>query len=144
MEPSATSRSINSACSSQKGCSRVPFDKSRFGQADEITMNVFFITGKDSRCQKSHVRHGEPVLWRIRGQMQTSNAQRSTSNVKSARRKRCAKAISLKLNTYSPVDESAGAENLKLRRSRRQGSVKAWLTSLGAMTIWVKGAFAYL
>ena len=46
MEPSATSRSINSACSSQKGCSRVPFDKSRFGPAEEITTNVFFIIGE--------------------------------------------------------------------------------------------------
>src|SRR5436853_7810861 len=46
MEPSATSLSINSACSSQKGCSRVPFDKSRLGPAEEITTNVFFITGK--------------------------------------------------------------------------------------------------
>jgi hypothetical protein len=46
MEPSATSRSINSACSSQNGCSRVPFDKSRFGPAEEIITNVFFITGK--------------------------------------------------------------------------------------------------
>jgi hypothetical protein len=46
IKPSATSRSINSACSSQNGCSRVPFDKSRFGPADEIITNVFFITGE--------------------------------------------------------------------------------------------------
>src|SRR6266702_1807303 len=46
MKPSATSRSINSACSSQKGCSRVPFDKSRFGPAEEIATNVFFTIGK--------------------------------------------------------------------------------------------------
>jgi ketosteroid isomerase-like protein len=46
IKPSATSRSINSACSSQKGCSRVLFDKSRFGPAEEITTNVFFIAGK--------------------------------------------------------------------------------------------------
>src|SRR4029450_167175 len=46
INPSPTSRSINAACSSQKGCSRVPFDKSRFGPADEIITNVFFITGK--------------------------------------------------------------------------------------------------
>ena len=27
---------MNFACSSQKGCSRAPFEKSRFGPADEI------------------------------------------------------------------------------------------------------------
>src|SRR5437588_408112 len=48
IKPSATSRSINSACSSQNGCSRVVFDKSRFGPAEEITTNVFFIIGKPS------------------------------------------------------------------------------------------------
>src|SRR5438094_4147254 len=37
---------MNFACSSEKGCSRVPFDKSRFGPAAEIARNVFFITGK--------------------------------------------------------------------------------------------------
>src|SRR6266852_9659198 len=71
IKPSATSRSINSACSSQKGCSRVPFDKSRFGPAEEIATNVFFITGQTSsvcasrstaddrevRGQKSEVRY---------------------------------------------------------------------------------------
>ena len=53
MKPSATSRSINAACSSQKGCSRVPFEESRFGPAEEIITNVFFITGKPmlyARC----------------------------------------------------------------------------------------------
>src|SRR5437667_10472308 len=58
IKPSATSRSINSACSSQKGCSRVPFDKSRFGPAEEIITNVFFIAAKP----QASVHHVQP--WR--------------------------------------------------------------------------------
>src|SRR5438552_11380710 len=65
IKPSATSRSINSACSSQKGCARVPFDKSRFGPAEEIITNVFFITAKPQASvhrvqpRRSEVRFGE-------------------------------------------------------------------------------------
>ena len=77
MKSSATSRSINSACSSQKGCSRVPFDKSRFGPAEEITTNVFFIRGKpqasvhrvqprSSRLTRSTaLREAPPPLYRL-------------------------------------------------------------------------------
>src|SRR2546428_12225083 len=43
IKPSSTSLSINAACSSQKDCSREPFDKSRLGPAEEIARNVFFI-----------------------------------------------------------------------------------------------------
>jgi hypothetical protein len=34
---------MNAACSSQSGCCRVPFDRSRFGPAEEITTNVFLM-----------------------------------------------------------------------------------------------------
>src|SRR5438093_13271874 len=34
---------MNFACSSQKGCSRVPLEKSRLGPAEEIARNVFFM-----------------------------------------------------------------------------------------------------
>src|SRR6267143_3058901 len=37
---------MNAACSSQSACSRVSFEKSRFGPAEEIARNVFIITGK--------------------------------------------------------------------------------------------------
>src|SRR5258705_8263523 len=37
---------MNFACSSQKGCSRVPSEKSRLGPAEEIARNIFFITGE--------------------------------------------------------------------------------------------------
>src|SRR5437660_11090472 len=56
IKPSATSRSINSACSVQNGCSRVPFDKSRFGPAEEIATNVFYITAKP----QASVHHVQP------------------------------------------------------------------------------------
>ena len=36
---------MNAACSSQSGCSRVPFDRSRLGPAEETVTNVFFIPG---------------------------------------------------------------------------------------------------
>ena len=35
------------ACSSQNGCSRVPFDGSRLGPTEEITTNLFFIEGSN-------------------------------------------------------------------------------------------------
>jgi len=63
IKPSATSRSINSACSSQKGCSRVAFDKSRLGPAEEITANVFFIRGK-SQASVHRVQPGSSRLIR--------------------------------------------------------------------------------
>src|SRR5215475_6179051 len=47
MKPWSTRSSMKAACSSQKGCSRVPFDGSRLGPAEEITVNVFFISGYD-------------------------------------------------------------------------------------------------
>src|SRR5947199_10565038 len=37
---------MNFACSSQKGCSRVPLEKSRLGPAEEIARNVFFMTNE--------------------------------------------------------------------------------------------------
>src|SRR5438067_7552886 len=46
-KPSTTSSSMNTACSSQSGCSRVLFDGSRFGPAEEIATNVFFIARYD-------------------------------------------------------------------------------------------------
>jgi hypothetical protein len=80
IKPSATSRSINSACSSQKGCSRVPFDKSRFGPAEEIITNAFLITDKPQasvhrvqpRMKAAFVPqsrdYGAPRMSAIRGQ----------------------------------------------------------------------------
>src|SRR4029077_6227887 len=46
MKPSSTSLSMNAAGSSQKGCSRVPMEKSRLGPAEEIARNTFFMTGE--------------------------------------------------------------------------------------------------
>jgi hypothetical protein len=41
---------MNAACSSQKGCSRVPFDGSRLGPAEDNARKVFFITSELETC----------------------------------------------------------------------------------------------
>ena len=88
IKPSATSLSINSACSSQKGCSRVPFDKSRFGPDEEITTNVFFIAGKPQasvhRVQplRSRLRSRDELRRdRRRGKQRSAGSGRFTSSV---------------------------------------------------------------
>src|SRR6266513_3643987 len=43
------------ACSSQSGCWRVLFDGSRFGRAEEIARNVFFIPGCDLVAQITRI-----------------------------------------------------------------------------------------
>ena len=42
---------MNFACSSQKGCSRVPFEKSRFGPAEEIATNSIFHDRRTSNAR---------------------------------------------------------------------------------------------
>src|SRR5690242_3646715 len=44
MNPRSTRSSMKAACSSQKGCSRVPFDESRLGPGEDATMNLCFMT----------------------------------------------------------------------------------------------------
>src|SRR4029453_8646024 len=69
IKPSSTSLWLIAACSFHRGCSRVPFDKSRLAPAEEIATNVFFIT---SELQTS--AHCVTLLGRLRSEAQLFRA----------------------------------------------------------------------